>query len=146
FVLSAIGVAVAGGGFALARRLYRVATFSYDGTQYKGRIVQPITPNELFYCVTKNVVDPKVNADLWHLELNGLVQNSAVLHAYPGGTRLDLAARRGGQGRHGHLQAAVLGSGLGRRARLAERRNRGPARRQRRPNHDRRARAGGVAE
>src|SRR5437667_5751352 len=78
FVLSAIGVAVAGGGVALARKLYRVATFSYDGTQYKGRIVQPITPNELFYCVTKNVVDPKVNADLWHLELNGLVQNSAT--------------------------------------------------------------------
>src|SRR6266487_2336974 len=78
FVLSAIGVAVAGGGFALARRLYRVATFSYDGTPYKGRIVEPITPNELFYCVTKNVVDPKVNADLWHLELNGLVQNSAT--------------------------------------------------------------------
>src|SRR5438874_3116098 len=78
FVLSAIGVAVAGGGFALARRLYRVATFSYDGTQYKGRIVQPITPNELFYCVTKNVVDPKVNADLWHLEVGGLVKNAAT--------------------------------------------------------------------
>ena len=78
FVLSAIGAAVAGGGFALARKLYRVATFSYDGTQYKGRIVEPITPNELFYCVTKNVVDPKVNADLWHLELNGLVQNSGT--------------------------------------------------------------------
>jgi DMSO/TMAO reductase YedYZ molybdopterin-dependent catalytic subunit len=78
FVLSAIGLAVAGGGVALGRKLYRVATFSYDGTQYKGRIVQPITPNELFYCVTKNVVDPKVNADLWHLELNGLVQNSAT--------------------------------------------------------------------
>jgi hypothetical protein len=42
-----------GGGIALARKLYRAATFSYDGTQYKGRIVQPITPNELFYCVTK---------------------------------------------------------------------------------------------
>jgi DMSO/TMAO reductase YedYZ molybdopterin-dependent catalytic subunit len=78
FLLSAIGVAVAGGGVALARKLYRVATFSYDGTQYKGRIVEPITPNELFYCVTKNVVDPKVNADLWHLELNGLVQNPAT--------------------------------------------------------------------
>jgi DMSO/TMAO reductase YedYZ molybdopterin-dependent catalytic subunit len=78
FVLSAIGVAVAGGGVALASKLYRVATFSYDGTQYKGRIVEPITPNELFYCVTKNVVDPKVNADLWHLEVNGLVQNSAT--------------------------------------------------------------------
>ena len=78
FVLSAIGVAVAGGGVALARKLYRVATFSYDGTQYKGRIVEGITPNELFYCVTKNVVDPKVNADLWHLEVNGLVQNQAT--------------------------------------------------------------------
>jgi DMSO/TMAO reductase YedYZ molybdopterin-dependent catalytic subunit len=78
FVLSAIGVAVAGGGIALARRLYRVATFSYDGTQYKGRIVEPITPNELFYCVTKNVVDPKVDVDLWHLEVDGLVQNRAT--------------------------------------------------------------------
>jgi DMSO/TMAO reductase YedYZ molybdopterin-dependent catalytic subunit len=78
FVLSAIGAAVAGGGIALARRLYRVATFSYDGTQYKGRIVEPITPNELFYCVTKNVVDPKVDVDLWHLEIDGLVQNRAT--------------------------------------------------------------------
>ena len=78
FVLSAVGIAVAGGGVALARKLYRAATFSYDGTQYKGRIVEPITPNELFYCVTKNIVDPKVNVDLWHLEVNGLVQNSAI--------------------------------------------------------------------
>ncbi len=78
FVLSAIGAAVAGGGIAVARKLYRVATFSYDGTQYKGRIVEPITPNELFYCVTKNVVDPRLNVDLWHLEVNGLVQNNAA--------------------------------------------------------------------
>jgi DMSO/TMAO reductase YedYZ molybdopterin-dependent catalytic subunit len=78
FVLGAIGIAAAGGGVALARKLYRAAVFSYDGTQYKGRIVEPITPNKLFYCVTKNVVDPKVNADLWHLEVNGLVQNRAT--------------------------------------------------------------------
>jgi DMSO/TMAO reductase YedYZ molybdopterin-dependent catalytic subunit len=78
FVLSAIGVAIAGGGVALARKLYRAATFSYDGTQYKGRIVQPITPNDLFYCVTKNVVDPRVDVRLWHLELNGLVQKQAT--------------------------------------------------------------------
>jgi DMSO/TMAO reductase YedYZ molybdopterin-dependent catalytic subunit len=78
FVLGVIGVAVAGGGVALARKLYRAATFSYDGTQYKGGIVQPITPNELFYCVTKNVVDPRVNADLWHLEVGGLVKNAAT--------------------------------------------------------------------
>jgi DMSO/TMAO reductase YedYZ molybdopterin-dependent catalytic subunit len=89
FVLSAIGVAVAGGGVALARKLYRAATFSYDGTQYKGRVVQPITPNELFYCVTKNVVDPRVDVRLWHLEVNGLVHNQATwrfqdLTGFPG--------------------------------------------------------------
>jgi DMSO/TMAO reductase YedYZ molybdopterin-dependent catalytic subunit len=78
FVLSTIGLAAAGGGVALARKLYRTATFSYDGTQYKGPIVKPITPNELFYCVTKNVVDPRVNVDLWHLEVGGLVQNRAT--------------------------------------------------------------------
>ena len=78
FVLSAIGVAAAGGGVALARKLYHAAVFSYDGTEYKGPIVQPITPNDLFYCVTKNVVDPSVNIDLWHLEIGGLVQNAAT--------------------------------------------------------------------
>ncbi len=78
FVLGTIGLAAAGGGVALGRKLYRAATFSYDGTQYKGSVVQPITPNDLFYCVTKNVVDPKVNVDLWHLEIGGLVQNAAT--------------------------------------------------------------------
>ena len=77
-VLGGIGLLVAGGGAGLLRKLYRAATFSYDGLQYKGRIVQPITPNESFYCVTKNVVDPRVNVDLWHLEITGLVQNSAT--------------------------------------------------------------------
>ena len=78
FVLSAIGLAVAGGGAVLARKLYRAATFSYDGTQYKGSVVQPITPNESFYCVTKNVIDPTVDSDVWHLEIGGLVQNPAT--------------------------------------------------------------------
>ena len=74
-VLSGIGLVLAGGSAALVRKLYRVATFSYDGTQYKGRGVQPITPNDLFYCVTKNVIDPRVDPALWHLEISGLVQN-----------------------------------------------------------------------
>jgi DMSO/TMAO reductase YedYZ molybdopterin-dependent catalytic subunit len=77
-VLGGLGLVIAGGGAALLRKLYRAATFSYDGTQYKGRIVQPITPNELFYCVTKNVIDPRVDVDLWHLEIDGLVQNRAT--------------------------------------------------------------------
>lgn len=74
-ILGGLGLVLAGGGVALVRRLFGLASFSYDGTQYKGRGVQPITPNDLFYCVTKNVVDPKVNVSLWHLEIDGLVQN-----------------------------------------------------------------------
>jgi DMSO/TMAO reductase YedYZ molybdopterin-dependent catalytic subunit len=77
-ILGGLGVVVAGGGIAVLRKLFRAATFSYDGTQYKGRIVQPITPNDLFYCVTKNVVDPRVDVRLWHLEVDGLVQNPAT--------------------------------------------------------------------
>jgi DMSO/TMAO reductase YedYZ molybdopterin-dependent catalytic subunit len=77
-VLGGLGLLIAGGGAAVLRKLYRAATFSYDGTQYKGRIVQAITPNDLFYCVTKNVVDPRVSVDLWHLEVTGLVQNRAA--------------------------------------------------------------------
>ena len=73
-IAGGIAILAAGGGAELLRRLYRAATFNYDGTQYKGRVVQPITPNDQFYCVTKNVVDPKVNADLWRLEVTGLVQ------------------------------------------------------------------------
>src|SRR5437868_6905280 len=77
-IASGIALLAAGGGAAVLRRLYQLATFSYDGTQYKGRIVQPITPNDQFYCVTKNVVDPRVDVRLWHLEVNGLVQNPAT--------------------------------------------------------------------
>ena len=73
-VLGGLGLLIAGGSAELVRKLYRIATFSYDGTQYKGRAVQPITPNDQFYCVTKNVVDPRVNASLWRLEITGLVK------------------------------------------------------------------------
>ncbi len=74
-VLGGLGLIVAGGGAAVMRRLYQLASFSYDGTQYKGAEVQGITPNEKFYCVTKNVVDPRVPAARWRLEVTGLVKN-----------------------------------------------------------------------
>jgi DMSO/TMAO reductase YedYZ molybdopterin-dependent catalytic subunit len=79
-IAGGITLLAAGGGGLLLRRLYRMATFSYDGTQYKGRIVQPITPNEQFYCVTKNVVDPWVYAKLWRLEVAGLVERPQSYH------------------------------------------------------------------
>jgi DMSO/TMAO reductase YedYZ molybdopterin-dependent catalytic subunit len=77
-LLGGLGLILAGGGAGLLRRLYRVASFSYDGTEYKGSGVQPITPNDLFYCVTKNVVDPKVDVSLWRLQIDGLVRNQLI--------------------------------------------------------------------
>ncbi len=73
-LLGGLGLVVAGGSAAILRKLYRAATFSYDGTQYKGEMVQAITPNDQFYCVTKNVVDPVVDASVWRLEVTGRVQ------------------------------------------------------------------------
>lgn len=75
FLLGVGGAILAGGAAGIARKLFRIATFSYDGTQYKGAGVKAITPNDEFYCVTKNVVDPVVDKGLWHLEITGLVQN-----------------------------------------------------------------------
>lgn len=74
FVLGGLGLLVAGGGAAVVRRLYQLASFSYDGTQYKGAEVEGITPNDKFYCVTKNVIDPKVDEGIWRLEVTGLVR------------------------------------------------------------------------
>src|SRR5205085_9922841 len=51
FLLATVGALLLGGVTALGRKQFRIATFSYDGTQYKGADVQPITPNDLFYCV-----------------------------------------------------------------------------------------------
>jgi len=61
--------------YGLLRRMYDDATFTYDGTVYSGPDLQPITPTERFYSVTKNVVDPDVNRDLWRLEIAGHVDS-----------------------------------------------------------------------
>jgi DMSO/TMAO reductase YedYZ molybdopterin-dependent catalytic subunit len=58
----------------ILRRLARKSTLDYDGTTYEGPDVQSITPNDDFYCVTKNLVDPEVNRDLWRLEISGAVE------------------------------------------------------------------------
>lgn len=47
-----LGLLAAGGGAAILRRLFQVASFSYDGTQYKGSDVQPITPELCSRCLT----------------------------------------------------------------------------------------------
>ncbi|MGH8886298.1 MAG: molybdopterin-dependent oxidoreductase [Egibacteraceae bacterium] len=65
------GLVLATGGVGSV--LYRQATFDYDGTEYNGPGLQPITPNDKFYVVTKNVIDPRVRASAWRLDVGGAV-------------------------------------------------------------------------
>jgi DMSO/TMAO reductase YedYZ molybdopterin-dependent catalytic subunit len=60
----------------LARYLYGRATVGpsgYDGLQVRGPRTDPVTPNDRFYVVTKNLVDPDVDRSLWRLEVTGSV-------------------------------------------------------------------------
>jgi DMSO/TMAO reductase YedYZ molybdopterin-dependent catalytic subunit len=70
----AVLAAIAAG--AILRRLYSLATFSYDGTRYSGPDIQSITPNDRFYVVTKNVIDPVIRPAVWRLEVTGWVEQA----------------------------------------------------------------------
>ena len=48
----------------VGHNLYRITSYSYDGTQYGGPDIQPVTPNDAFYMVTKNNIDPNP-IELW---------------------------------------------------------------------------------
>ena len=73
-IAGGVGAVLALAAVGLLRRLSTLATFGYDGMQYKGADVQAVTPNERFYIVTKNVVDPDVSPSRWQLEVTGLVE------------------------------------------------------------------------
>ncbi len=80
-----VGIAaLAGGAFTwpsirLLRQFEDDATFSYDGRRYSGPGIEPITPQDKFYTVTKNTLDPDVDRGIWRLEVNGHVDTS---HTY----------------------------------------------------------------
>jgi DMSO/TMAO reductase YedYZ molybdopterin-dependent catalytic subunit len=81
FVALGIGAAVALALGSTLRRLFRMGTFSYDGRQYGGPRVQkitPIRPEDEFYQVSKNLVDPDVARDSWRLDIVGQVENPRV--------------------------------------------------------------------
>ena len=62
---------------ATLRRLFQLGTFSYDGREYLGPTVQkitPIAPDDEFYQVSKNLMDPRVVRDSWRLEIGGNVK------------------------------------------------------------------------
>ena len=75
FLALGIGAAVAVFLSGILRRLFAIGTFRYDGTQYGGPQVEKITPNDKFYQVSKNLIDPDVARDPWRLDIVGQVEN-----------------------------------------------------------------------
>ena len=78
-VVGAAAGALALGSGGLAETLRRRSTFGYDGLEVLGANVQPITPNDKFYVVTKNLIDPRVERDRWRLKVCGLVETERTL-------------------------------------------------------------------
>jgi DMSO/TMAO reductase YedYZ molybdopterin-dependent catalytic subunit len=81
FVALGIGAAFALALGSTLRRLFRMGTFSYDGRQYGGPKVQritPIRPDDEFYQVSKNLIDPDIARDSWRLDIVGQVENPRV--------------------------------------------------------------------
>jgi DMSO/TMAO reductase YedYZ molybdopterin-dependent catalytic subunit len=81
FLALGIGAAVVLALGSTLRRLLQLGTFSYDGRQYSGPKVQkitPIRPDDEFYQVSKNLIDPDIARDSWRLDIIGRVENPRV--------------------------------------------------------------------
>jgi DMSO/TMAO reductase YedYZ molybdopterin-dependent catalytic subunit len=72
-LVGGVGAVLAMATGSLLRNFVQLATFSYDGTEYRGENLQPVTPSDRFYTVTKNIVDPNPTTAVWRLEVGGLV-------------------------------------------------------------------------
>ena len=70
-----VGGIAAVGSLVMLRRLFDQAVFTYDGHENRGDL-QAITPNDRFYSVTKNVVDPRVDPGWWRLAIGGNVDRA----------------------------------------------------------------------
>ncbi|MEJ7763140.1 MAG: molybdopterin-dependent oxidoreductase, partial [Thermomicrobiales bacterium] len=78
-VVAALGALAAWPALSLLRWFEDRATFAYDGRRYSGPGIEPITPNDAFYSVTKNLVDPDVNRSVYRLAVDGMVDRSLRL-------------------------------------------------------------------
>ena len=79
FLAGLFGGVLAVSSGVLVRRLYDRSAILYDGLETRGAPVDAITPNDRFYVVTKNFVDPRVDRSLWRLEVTGSVDRE---HSY----------------------------------------------------------------
>ena len=69
------GLAIA----AVLFRFFRISAYTYDGTENSGKDLPPVTPNDRFYAVTKNNVDPRPDASVWGLRITGNVTSPRTL-------------------------------------------------------------------
>jgi len=72
-LVATVAIAVAGFGSLLASRTARL-TYATIASLF----AHEETPNEEFYVVTKNVIDPDVDATSWRLTVDGLVEQPRV--------------------------------------------------------------------
>jgi len=68
-----VGVAAAGIVVSVIQRLLSQATITSTG-KASGNMPEPFTPNDEFYVVSKNILDPNVDSTSWKLRIGGLVQ------------------------------------------------------------------------
>jgi DMSO/TMAO reductase YedYZ molybdopterin-dependent catalytic subunit len=73
FLLAAGGLVMAAAIGVGAVSLFRRGAFGYDGMVLRGPVA-PVTPNDRFYVVTKNLIDPEVDPAAWRLTVGGLVR------------------------------------------------------------------------
>jgi DMSO/TMAO reductase YedYZ molybdopterin-dependent catalytic subunit len=81
FLAVGLGAALAVALGGVLRKLFALGTFGYDGRQYSGPKVQkitPIRPDDEFYQVSKNLVDPDISRDVWRLDIVGQVETPRV--------------------------------------------------------------------
>jgi DMSO/TMAO reductase YedYZ molybdopterin-dependent catalytic subunit len=73
-ILGGAGATLGVAAGVLVTRLYRRSTIPYDGTTTTAPQVDPVTPTDRHYVVTKNFVDPRVDRSRWRLEVSGQVE------------------------------------------------------------------------
>lgn len=74
-------LAVAAGAFTIDRLLadyLASSNLAYEGFPVPSSVNVALTPNQSFYVVSKNALDPVVNAGQWELEVTGLVRQPKV--------------------------------------------------------------------
>lgn len=124
--VAALTVGAAGGTLGLIRGYLNSFT-TYDGaiTSAHNGFTAPITPNSEHYVVTQNPIDPDVIANVWRLEVTGMVGNAGSytfedLQNLPSTSRaITLECIANGSNAGGRLISTAIWQGITLRALLA---------------------------